>query len=87
MDLIQLESKIQDLKNLNQLKESKNPNKIQEINFSKESKKLNSIKLETKIKVSNLDLNLQKDSNLSKVSKVLRYRRWREAMNKYIIDT
>ena len=29
MDLIQLESKIQDLKNLNQLKESKNPNKIQ----------------------------------------------------------
>ena len=29
LDLIQLESKIQDLKNLNQLKESKNPNKIQ----------------------------------------------------------
>lgn len=29
MDLIQLESKIQDLKNLNQLKESKNLNKIQ----------------------------------------------------------
>ena len=29
MDLIQLESKIQDLKNLNQLKESKYPNKIQ----------------------------------------------------------
>ena len=29
MDLIQLESKIQDTKNLNRLKESKNPNKIQ----------------------------------------------------------
>ena len=29
LDLIQLESKIQDLKNLNQLKESKNPNKFQ----------------------------------------------------------
>ena len=29
MDLIQLESKIQDTKNLNQLKESKNLNKIQ----------------------------------------------------------
>ncbi|VEJ07809.1 filamentous hemagglutinin family N-terminal domain [Helicobacter pullorum] len=47
LDLIQLESKIQDTKNLNQLKESKNLNKIQEINLSKESKNLNKIQMKS----------------------------------------
>ena len=75
MDLIQLESKIQDTKNLNQLKESKNPNKIQEINYSKDSNQesnnsneLKDLRLDTNLKStfkeSNLDFNLQKDSKI-----------------------
>ncbi|OCR13950.1 filamentous hemagglutinin N-terminal domain-containing protein, partial [Helicobacter pullorum] len=60
---------------LNQLKESKNPNKIQEINFSKESNqesnnsnKLKDLRLDLNLKStfkeSNLDFNLQKDSKI-----------------------
>ena len=47
LDLIQLESKIQDTKNLNQLKESKILNKIQEINYSKDSKNPNKIQMKS----------------------------------------
>ena len=51
-------------KNQTSNKQNKNSNKIQEINYSKESKNLNSIKLESKIKESNLDFNLQKVSKI-----------------------
>ena len=70
MDLIQLESKIQDLKNLNQLKESKNPNKIQEINLSKESKYPNKIQEINLSKESKYPNKIQMKSSKTTLSKI-----------------